>query len=57
MTHRSANAVITSVATTYDDNVLALRTDVFLILKLGVKQGLCVELHADCQLRYSLACA
>ena len=45
VTHRGTDAIIAGVTTANDDDVFALSGDVIAVLKLGVEEGLGVELE------------
>lgn len=50
MPHSGANAVISSVSTSYNDDILALRADVLPVLQFRVKQRCSIELKTKkCQ--------
>ena len=46
MTHSSSDTVVTSVTSTNDDDILALCTDVCIVLELRVEKRFGVELYA-----------
>ena len=47
MTHGSSDAVCAGVTTSNDNNVFVLGADICTILKLGVEEGLGVELFGN----------